>query len=62
MCVHGGICRYPDAMALSGDDADNVPGVYGIGPRIATKLLSNTADGSLENLFSSLAPDEDKFG
>ncbi len=39
-------------MALVGDSADNVPGVLGIGPKSATKLIG--AYGSLEGIYASL--------
>lgn len=41
-----------DALALAGVTADNVPGVPGIGPKIAADLLRQF--GSLDNLFANL--------
>jgi DNA polymerase-1 len=39
----------PDYFALVGDASDNVPGVAGIGPKMAAKLVS--ACGTLENIL-----------
>lgn len=41
-----------DYLALVGDSSDNVPGVRGIGPKGAQKLLAEY--GSLENIYASL--------
>jgi 5'-3' exonuclease len=41
-----------DVLALSGDTADNIPGVKGIGPKNAAKLI-NEFD-SLENLLNNI--------
>jgi len=38
-----------DVLALAGDSADNVPGVPGIGPKIAASLIGEY--GSLEELL-----------
>ena len=35
-----------DVLALMGDSVDNVPGIYGVGPKTATKLIAE--NGSLE--------------
>ncbi len=40
-----------DVLALAGDSADNVPGIRGIGPKIAAELL--TTYGDLESLLKS---------
>jgi DNA polymerase-1 len=40
-------------LALVGDSVDNIPGVPGVGPKTAAKLLE--AHGSLEALFAGLA-------
>ena len=40
-----------DLLALAGDRADNVPGVPGIGPKIAAELLNEF--GSLEKLLEN---------
>ncbi|HOK09591.1 MAG TPA: DNA polymerase I [Candidatus Hydrogenedens sp.] len=42
----------PDALALIGDSADNVPGVPGIGDKTAKKLMEKYC--SLENLYKHL--------
>ena len=41
-----------DYLALVGDSSDNVPGVRGVGPKTAQKLLSDyeTLDGIYQNL------------
>ena len=41
-----------DYLALVGDSADNIPGVKGIGPKTAVKLLN--AFGSLEKIYENL--------
>lgn len=41
-----------DALALTGDTSDNVPGVPGIGPKTAAQLLQEY--GTLEGLLASL--------
>ncbi|RME92099.1 MAG: DNA polymerase I [Candidatus Hydrogenedentota bacterium] len=44
--------QIPDYMALTGDSSDNIPGVKGVGPKTAAKLISEF--GSLENLYQNL--------
>lgn len=41
-----------DYLALTGDSADNVPGVKGIGPKTAVKLLSDYKD--LDGIYANL--------
>ncbi len=41
-----------DFKGLSGDNSDNIPGVSGIGPKTATKLLQEFGD--LENILSNI--------
>lgn len=41
-----------DYMALVGDSADNVPGVPGVGPKTAQKLIATY--GTLENLYEQI--------
>lgn len=41
-----------DVLALAGDSSDNVPGVPGIGPKIAAGLIDTF--GSLENLLENV--------
>lgn len=41
-----------DVLALAGDSADNIPGVPGIGPKIAASLIQEY--GCLESLFENL--------
>ena len=38
-----------DVLALAGDSADNIPGVHGIGPKIAASLISEY--GTLDQLL-----------
>lgn len=44
--------RYLDYKALMGDPSDNIPGVAGIGPKTAARIVSSY--GSLEQLFDNL--------
>ena len=41
-----------DFMALTGDSSDNIPGVPGIGPKTAKKLISKY--GTLEGLYAAI--------
>ena len=44
--------QFIDYLAICGDSADNIPGVKGIGPKGATKLLQEF--GSLENVYQNI--------
>ena len=44
--------QFPDFLGLMGDSSDNIPGVPGIGPKTATKLLQSY--GSLEGIYNNL--------
>ena len=44
--------RYADFLALTGDTSDNIPGVPGIGPKIAATLLRKF--GSLDELYANI--------
>lgn len=44
--------QLPDVLALWGDASDNIPGVSGIGRKIAIKLIQKF--GNLENLLNNL--------
>ncbi|PEQ14201.1 DNA polymerase I [Novosphingobium sp. PC22D] len=46
-----------DVLALMGDSVDNIPGVYGVGPKTATKLIQDYGD--LESALAA-APDMKK--
>ncbi len=46
--------RIPDFKGLVGDSSDNIPGVYGVGPKTASTLI--TRYGSLEDLYA-LSPE-----
>lgn len=43
--------KFVDFLALVGDSSDNIPGVEGVGPKSASKLLAEY--GSLENLYEN---------
>jgi DNA polymerase I len=45
-------CRMIDVMGLSGDTADNIPGVPGIGPKTALSLIKTF--GSMKNLYEKV--------
>lgn len=51
--------QFIDYLALMGDSSDNIPGVRGIGPVAAQKLLQQF--GSLENIYSRLDEAEPKY-
>ncbi|MBI2058453.1 MAG: hypothetical protein HYT87_01645 [Nitrospirae bacterium] len=44
--------QMPDFLGLAGDASDNIPGVTGIGPKTALKLLSEY--GSIEKIYQVL--------
>ena len=44
--------QFPDFLGLMGDSSDNIPGVPGIGPKTATKLLQQY--GSLEGIYENI--------
>ncbi len=44
--------QFVDWLAICGDTADNIPGVRGIGPKGATKLLQEF--GTLENIYKNI--------
>lgn len=46
------ISQLLDYFALIGDSSDNVPGVPGVGPKTATKLISEY--GSLEEIYANI--------
>jgi DNA polymerase-1 len=52
--------RYPDLAALVGEGADNSPGVPGIGPKTALKLLQKYGD--LDNLLNNISDVEGRIG
>jgi DNA polymerase-1 len=51
--------QFIDYLALVGDSSDNIPGVKGIGPVAATKLLGSYK--SLENIYHNIEEIEPKF-
>lgn len=44
--------RYVDYKALMGDPSDNIPGLAGVGPKTAAKLISTF--GKLEHIYANL--------
>ncbi len=48
--------RLPDYKGFVGDASDNIPGVKGLGPKIAQTLIARY--GSLENIFTEMPPDD----
>jgi DNA polymerase-1 len=52
--------RVPDYLGLMGDSSDNIPGVPGVGPKTATKLLQ--AYGTLEGVLAHAEELKGKLG
>jgi len=52
--------RVPDVLALMGDSSDNIPGLPGVGPKTAGKLIARF--GSLENLLAHSDEVDGKIG
>ncbi len=44
--------QFIDVLGLAGDTADNIPGVKGVGPKTAIKLIMEF--GSIENIYENL--------
>ena len=44
--------QYIDVLGLAGDSSDNIPGVKGVGPKTAIKLVAEF--GSIDNLYQNL--------
>ncbi|MBG0779832.1 MAG: DNA polymerase I, partial [Desulfotignum balticum] len=44
--------QYIDVLGLAGDTSDNIPGVKGVGPKTAIKLVAEF--GSIDNLYQNL--------
>lgn len=49
-----------DVQSLCGDSSDNIPGVHGVGPKTAAKLVNEF--GSLENVLENAAAIKGKIG
>lgn len=45
-------CQIPDYLALAGDSVDNIPGVTGVGPKTAVRLLRQFGD--LDGIYRNL--------
>ena len=52
--------QYPELQALIGESADNIPGVPGVGPKTALKLLLEYEN--LDNLLSNVGSVDGKIG
>lgn len=49
----------PDYKGLRGDTSDNIPGIVGIGDKLATELI--TQFGSIDNIYKKLKSNEQQF-
>ena len=49
----------PDYKGLRGDPSDNIPGIFGIGEKTATTLI--TVFGGIDNIYKKLKKDEESF-
>ncbi|MFH1612909.1 MAG: 5'-3' exonuclease H3TH domain-containing protein [bacterium] len=45
--------QFPDIVGLIGDQSDNIPGINGIGPKTALKLIKEY--GSLEKIYENIS-------
>lgn len=52
--------QIPDYKGLVGDSSDNIPGVKGVGPKMAVKLLAEFR--SVEEIYKNLDRVKEKFG
>lgn len=54
--------QFIDYLSITGDSSDNIPGVKGIGPKGAQKLLTqfDSLDGVYENIEQITAPSQNK--
>jgi DNA polymerase-1 len=50
--------QIPDYKGLAGDASDNIPGVMGVGPKTAIKILKEY--GTVENLYVNIKENEEK--
>lgn len=48
--------QFRDYLCLMGDNSDNVPGIYGVGPAKAKKIINEI--GSISSFFNNVVKDE----